>query len=102
MGWRPGALNVAVLGESFACANFSGTPRFSAWWPTHRIRDCFCFAEHAAPPYPSHPPLLLPSTRYKGCRKSTCFDNSPRYVKFDQKLAPLLEVKNTEATNAKS
>ncbi|CAM9144744.1 unnamed protein product [Ectocarpus sp. 6 AP-2014] len=28
---------------------------------------------------------------YKGCRKSTCFDNSPRYVKFDQNLAPLLE-----------
>ncbi|CAM9844422.1 unnamed protein product [Pylaiella littoralis] len=28
---------------------------------------------------------------YKGCRKSTCFDNAPRYVKFDQNLAPLLE-----------
>lgn len=38
--------------------------------------------------------FLLPFTRYKGCRKSTCFDNSPRYVKFDQKLAPLLEVRN--------
>ena len=31
--------------------------------------------------------------RYEGCRKSTCFDNSPRYVKFDQTLAPLLEVR---------
>lgn len=30
--------------------------------------------------------------RYEGCWKSTDFDNSPRYVKFDQKLAPLLEV----------
>ncbi|CAN0373181.1 unnamed protein product, partial [Scytosiphon promiscuus] len=29
---------------------------------------------------------------YDGCRKSTCFDNSPRYVKFNQELAPLLEV----------
>lgn len=33
-----------------------------------------------------------PMKRYEGCRKSTCFDNSPRYVKFNQKLAPLLEV----------
>lgn len=30
--------------------------------------------------------------RYKGCRKSTGFDNAPRYAKFDQNLAPLLEV----------
>lgn len=44
--------------------------------------------------------LLLPSTRYKGCRKSTGFDGSPRYVKFDQNLAPLLEVKEVEAATA--
>lgn len=34
----------------------------------------------------------LLGARYKGCRKSTCFDNTPRYAKFDQNLAPLLEV----------
>lgn len=28
---------------------------------------------------------------YEGCRKSTCFDGSPRYAKFDPKFAPLLE-----------
>ena len=40
--------------------------------------------------------LLLHLSRYKGCRKSTCFDNSPRYVKFDHNLAPLLEVRKTQ------